>query len=42
MTDQPLAVAFPDLILAVHILGAVIGFGTVFVFPVLFAAASRR
>jgi hypothetical protein len=35
------AVAFPDVILAVHILGAVVGFGTVFAFPVLFAAASR-
>jgi len=35
------AVALPDLILAVHILGAVIGFGVVFVFPVLFGAATR-
>lgn len=35
------AVAFSDLVLAIHILGAVIGFGSVFAFPVLFAAASR-
>jgi len=35
------AAAFPDVILAVHILGAVIGFGTAFAFPVLFTAASR-
>ena len=35
------AVAFPDFILAVHILGAVIGFGVVFAFPVLFGAATR-
>jgi hypothetical protein len=35
------AVAFPDLILALHILGAVIGFGIVFVFPVLFTIAGR-
>ncbi len=35
------AVAFSDLILAVHILAAVIGFGVVFAFPILFAAAAR-
>jgi len=35
------AVAFSDLILALHILGAVIGFGVVFVFPVLFSVARR-
>ena len=35
------AVAFPDVILALHILGAIVGFGSVFVFPVMFAAASR-
>jgi hypothetical protein len=35
------AVAFPDLILAVHILGAVVGFGVVFAYPVLFAVAAR-
>ena len=35
------AVAFPDFILAIHILGAVIGFGVVFAFPVLFGAATR-
>ncbi len=35
------AVAFSDFILAIHILGVIIGFGSVFAFPVLFAAASR-
>ena len=35
------AVAFPDFILAIHILGALVGFGVVFVFPMLFAAAAR-
>jgi hypothetical protein len=35
------AVAFPDLILAVHILGVVVGFGVVFAYPVLFAVAAR-
>lgn len=35
------AVAFSDLILAIHILGAVIGFGVVFAFPVLWALAGR-
>jgi Predicted integral membrane protein (DUF2269) len=35
------AAAFPDVILAIHILGAVVGFGFVFAFPVLFAAAVR-
>jgi hypothetical protein len=35
------AAAFPDFILAIHILGVVIGFGVVFAFPVLFAAAAR-
>jgi hypothetical protein len=35
------AVAFPDFILALHILGAVVGFGVVFVYPVLFAVAAR-
>ena len=35
------AVAFPDVILALHILGAIVGFGFVFAFPVMFAAASR-
>src|SRR5947209_14235206 len=35
------AVAFPDFILALHILGVVAGFGVVFAFPVLFALAGR-
>jgi hypothetical protein len=35
------AVAFSDFILAVHILGAVIGFGVVFAFPVLWGVAAR-
>jgi hypothetical protein len=35
------AVAFSDFILAVHILGAVIGFGVVFAFPVLWVLAGR-
>jgi hypothetical protein len=35
------AVAFSDFILALHILGAVIGFGVVFAFPVLFSVAGR-
>jgi uncharacterized membrane protein len=35
------AVAFSDFILAVHILGVVVGFGAVFAFPMLFAAAAR-
>jgi hypothetical protein len=36
------AAAVPDLILAVHILAAVIGFGIVFAYPLLFSAAARR
>jgi hypothetical protein len=35
------AVAFSDLILAVHILAGVIGFGVVFAYPLLFTAAAR-
>jgi hypothetical protein len=35
------AVTFANFILAIHILGAVIGFGVVFAFPVLFAVAGR-
>jgi hypothetical protein len=35
------AVTFANFILAVHILGAIIGFGVVFAFPVLFAVAGR-
>jgi uncharacterized membrane protein len=35
------AVAFSDFILAVHILGVVVGFGVVFAYPVLAVAAAR-
>jgi hypothetical protein len=35
------AVAFVDLVLAVHILAVVIAFGVVFTYPLLFAAARR-
>ncbi|HEX8974972.1 MAG TPA: hypothetical protein VF781_00545 [Solirubrobacteraceae bacterium] len=35
------AAAFSDFVLAVHILAAVIGFGIVFAYPILFAAAGR-
>lgn len=35
------AVALSDFVLAFHILGAIIGFGVVFVFPVLLAVAGR-
>jgi hypothetical protein len=35
------AASFPDVVLAIHILGVVVGFGFVFAFPVLFAAAVR-
>src|ERR1700684_2325173 len=35
------AVAFSDFVLAIHILAAVVGFGIVFAFPVLLAAAAR-
>lgn len=35
------AVAFSDFILAIHILGAVVGFGVIFAFPVLFGIARR-
>jgi hypothetical protein len=31
----------PDVILAIHILGAVVGFGFIFAFPLLFMAAAR-
>lgn len=33
--------AFSDLVLAVHILAVVIGFGVTFAYPILFAAAAR-
>jgi uncharacterized membrane protein len=36
------AVAFSNFILAVHILGVVVGFGVVFAYPVLFAVAARN
>jgi hypothetical protein len=35
------AVAFSDLVLAVHVLAAVIGFGVVFAYPLLLTAAAR-
>ena len=35
------AVSFPQVVLAIHILAVVIGFGSVFAFPILFAAAAR-
>jgi uncharacterized membrane protein len=35
------AVEFADVVLAIHILAVVIGFGAVFAYPVLFAAARR-
>ena len=35
------AVAFSDLVLAVHILAVVVGFGVVFAYPILLAAAAR-
>ena len=35
------AAVFSDFILAIHILGVVVGFGAVFAFPMLFAAAVR-
>lgn len=35
------AVAFPDVIVGVHVLGAVIGFGVLFAFPPLLTAAAR-
>jgi hypothetical protein len=34
-------VSFPQIVLAIHILAVVIGFGSVFAFPLLFAAAAR-
>ena len=37
----PPAVVFADFVLAIHILSAVIGFGAIFAYPVLFASASR-
>jgi uncharacterized membrane protein len=36
------AVSFPQVVLAIHILAVVIGFGTVFAYPLLFAAAARN
>ncbi len=35
------AAAFADIILAVHILGAIVGFGVIFAFPLLFGIARR-
>ncbi len=34
-------VSFPQVVLAIHILAVVIGFGSVFAYPLLFAAAAR-
>ena len=36
------AVTFPQVVLAIHILAVVVGFGSVFAYPVLFAAARRN
>jgi hypothetical protein len=36
------AVAFSDLVLGVHIAAALVAFGTVFVYPLLFSFAARR
>jgi uncharacterized membrane protein len=36
------AVSFPQIVLAIHILGVVVGFGSVFAYPLLFAAAARN
>ncbi len=36
------AVSFPQVVLAIHILAVVVGFGSVFAYPVLFAAAVRH
>jgi hypothetical protein len=35
------AVSFPDLVLAVHILGVVVGFGATFAYPIFFTAGAR-
>jgi uncharacterized membrane protein len=35
------AVAFRDFVLAVHILGAVVGFGATFAYPLIFATAAK-
>jgi hypothetical protein len=35
------AVYFPDLILAVHILAAIVGFGGTFAYPIFFTAGAR-
>jgi hypothetical protein len=35
------AVTFPDLVLAVHILGVVVGFGVTFAYPVVFRVGAR-
>jgi hypothetical protein len=36
------AVSFSQVVLAIHILAVVVGFGAVFAYPVLFAAAARN
>lgn len=35
------AVAFQDLVLAVHILGVIVGFGVTFAYPIFFSVGSR-
>jgi hypothetical protein len=35
------AATFPDLVLAVHILGVIVGFGATFAYPFFFTAGSR-
>lgn len=35
------AVSFPELVLAVHILGVVVGFGAIFAYPIFFTAGAR-
>jgi hypothetical protein len=35
------AVSFPDLVLAVHILAVVVGFGATFAYPIFFTAGAR-
>ncbi len=37
----PLAASFSDAILAIHILGVVIGFGVLFAYPIVSLAAAK-
>jgi uncharacterized membrane protein len=41
LLTPPPAVAFADVIVGVHVLAVIIGFGAVFAYPLLFAAAAR-